>query len=430
MDGQPATGAGEAPPAPPAKRSRGRPSQREHRREELIRVATDLFNERGISGTSLGAIAETLGINRASIYHYVDDRNELVFQCYMRACALAADDLGQAGEATTGFERGIAYIERAMTPDRPPSAVLTEINSLAPEIAKIIRDANDRNSETLKRFIGQGVADGSIRACDHDLSAQAIVGMIAWAQLLPQWSGVGRGSQLRARAAASMIDLLSDGLALDRAAVFRCGLRAADFDLQLSNIFDREESSALKLERVLATASGLFNRNGIEATSIDEIAARMGVTKGVLYHYLKDKPDLITQCYERSFALYERFVDASKTHSGDRLDAALINTHLNVQAQAGALSPLMPQPGFGALDDVTRARLQRRASLQNRTLANILQQGVEDGVARPCDALLVTHICAGAIGWIPKWAPVERLRDPVEMGDKICDIFRLGLRNA
>ena len=140
-----------------------------------------------------------------------------------------------------------------------------------------------------------------------DVITQAVIGMLAWSQLLPQWSRGGSPSALRQRASDAITEILTNGLAVDRHFEFRCEVRATDFLPTLENAFDREASSAVKIDLVLATASKLFNRYGIEATSIDAIAKTLGVTKGALYHHMKDKPDLILRCYERSFDLYDKF---------------------------------------------------------------------------------------------------------------------------
>lgn len=410
------------------KRPRGRPSNHAGKREDLINGASVLFNERGISGTNLESVAEVVGISRASAYHYVRDRNDLVYQCYMRACEIEAGDLDAASSAPNGLARTTAFIRHALTPDRPPAAVLTEVNSLAPGIAGAVRKAHNRNADLLRQFIRDGIQDGSIRPCDSDIAAQAIVGMLSWSQLLPQWSQGRDSAGLRERAACAMIDLLTHGLARKRRDAFRCDLDVEAFRLQVDDIFDREQSSALKVARVLETASRLFNRQGIEATSVEQIADEMGVTKGALYHYFRDKPDLVTRCYERSFDLYERFVVAAIARSGNGLSGSLVNSHLNIQAQAGTLSPLMPQPGFGALETSVRGRLRQRARSQNETLAGLLRRGMDEGAARKCDALLVTHICAGAIGWLPKWLPQDTAHDARAIADSICELFRLGLK--
>lgn len=416
--------------APAPVKTRGRPSKRGIKRQALLDGAAALFNARGISGTNLADIAERLGLSRATVYYYVSDRAELVFHCYLRTCELTAEDLAAANQAANGLQRILEFIRRAFTPSREPTAVLSEINSLNSEHAIIVRRENDRNIRTLIGFISEGVQDGSIRNCDCEVAAQAIVGMLSWSQLLPQWSRSKYGEALRARASAAIIDLLMGGLARSRKAKFSCRIDAESFQPTLVNAFDRKESSSLKIAHVLAAASRQFNRNGIEATSLDQIAAALGVTKGVLYHYWNDKSDLITSCYERAFVLYEKFVEVALTTGNNGLESALINAHLNIQAQAGSLSPLMPQPGFESVPDEQRAPLVRRANQENKAMAELLRRGIAEGVGRSCDAPLVTHICAGAFGWLPKWLPDDNKRSPMEMGDEICLLLLKGLRAA
>lgn len=415
-------------PAP--RKTRGRPSKRAAKREKLISGAAALFNARGISATSIAEIADLLDLDRSTIYYYVNDRNELVFQCYSRACELAAEDLSQAAEAATGLDRVLTFIRLSLAPDRPPVAVLSEINALDRETAGIIRIANDRNTRTLMGFISQGMTDGSIRVCDREIVAQAINGMLSWSQLLPNWSSEQQGERLWTRTSACMIDLLTNGVAADRGTRFSCKLSVEMFAPKLGNIFDREESASFKLALLLTTASALFNRNGIEATSIDEIGAAVGLTKGAVYHYLDDKLDLVTQCYGRSFALYDQFVDLARSSGRDGLQAAMINAHLNIQAQAGPLSPLMPQPGFEALPEPVLRNLHHRAAEQNSAVAGLLQEGMDQGLVRAVEARLVTHICAGAFGWIPKWLPEQPRVTPQAMADEMCDLILFGLSAA
>src|SRR5690606_34861054 len=99
-----------------APRARGRPSKRGMKREALLEGATALFNARGISAISLAEVAEAVGLTRATVYYYVSDRADLVFQCYMRACDQAAEDLAVAAEASNGFEQTLAFIRLALTP--------------------------------------------------------------------------------------------------------------------------------------------------------------------------------------------------------------------------------------------------------------------------------------------------------------------------
>src|SRR5581483_1584028 len=50
------------------------------RREELTRTAARLFAERGYHGTSLADLAEALGIQKASLYHHIDSKEDLLWE--------------------------------------------------------------------------------------------------------------------------------------------------------------------------------------------------------------------------------------------------------------------------------------------------------------------------------------------------------------
>jgi AcrR family transcriptional regulator len=51
---------------------------------------------------------------------------------------------------------------------------------------------------------------------------------------------------------------------------------------------------------LLDSAAELFGGQGYAATSLDEIVARAGVTKGALYHHFSDKVSLFKAVYERA----------------------------------------------------------------------------------------------------------------------------------
>ena len=72
----------------------------------------------------------------------------------------------------------------------------------------------------------------------------------------------------------------------------------------------RERSEATTSE-LLDAARRLFAADGFAATSLDDIVAAAGVTKGALYHHFESKRDLFRAVYEREQArLAERQAQA------------------------------------------------------------------------------------------------------------------------
>ena len=71
----------------------------------------------------------------------------------------------------------------------------------------------------------------------------------------------------------------------------------------------RTELHDAKRGALLREAAAAFNRQGFHATSLEEIAGRLGVSKAALYHYFPNKQVLLRECFdtamEVAFASYE-----------------------------------------------------------------------------------------------------------------------------
>jgi AcrR family transcriptional regulator len=61
-------------------------------------------------------------------------------------------------------------------------------------------------------------------------------------------------------------------------------------------------------EQILAAAAGLFARRGYAGTSMNEVAAACGVSKATLYHYVRDKQQLLAQISSAHVARLEALV--------------------------------------------------------------------------------------------------------------------------
>lgn len=55
-------------------------------------------------------------------------------------------------------------------------------------------------------------------------------------------------------------------------------------------------------ERILSAAVDLFASHGYDATSVSQVVAQAGVTKGALYHYFSAKDDLLFEIYHTLLA--------------------------------------------------------------------------------------------------------------------------------
>ncbi|HSI18596.1 MAG TPA: TetR family transcriptional regulator [Sphingomonas sp.] len=400
------------------------------RRDLVLDEAARQLNGRGISETALADIAAALGLSRAALYYYVDDRQDLVFQCYRRACEALARDIAAAAQTPGGaLDRLADFVTRSLDPAHIEEAVLSEVAYLSDTQRATIAGLLEGVLAQLRALIDAGMREGELRPCDPAIVAQAVIGMVSWVPLAPRWSGTDP-AETRARVAASAIDLLRDGIAATASAdtplphIDIATLRAAR-----GNPFSRDEAAAGKREELLRTASRLFNRKGIDAVSLDEIGAAVGATKGVVYHYLTDKPELVAECYRRAFALGARVLEAIGQAGGDGFARAVAGFGLLVEINARAeFSPLAPLAGVDALHPEAHDEVIALVRRSQEVFPAIVMAGIDEGSIRPIDATAAAIALAGTFGWIPKWFEGEDEMMIERIVEEFARLYAFGLR--
>src|SRR3546814_4325570 len=70
-----------------------------------------------------------------------------------------------------------------------------------------------------------------------------------------------------------------------------------------------------KREAVLQTAARAFAENGYHRTSLEEIAARLGVSKPTIYYYAQNKDDLVAAIAARALDEIVAAMDADEQSS-------------------------------------------------------------------------------------------------------------------
>jgi AcrR family transcriptional regulator len=160
----------------------------ELQRDRMLRAAAACFNQKGYSGTSLKDVARQLGLTDAALYYYVKNKEELVYQCYLRAAELGRDAMEAARESGgDGFAQAANYIRNhvaTIVGDAGPVAIMSEIPSLKTSHRNDILSISRRHSLAFEELHAKGIADGSIAPCDVRMTGNAIMGAINW---IPKW---------------------------------------------------------------------------------------------------------------------------------------------------------------------------------------------------------------------------------------------------
>jgi AcrR family transcriptional regulator len=81
-------------------------------------------------------------------------------------------------------------------------------------------------------------------------------------------------------------------------------------------------------EELLTAALEVFGSRGFRATTLEEVAARAGVSKGTVYLYFESKDDLLRAVVEKKVvALLESAEEVARSHSGTATELLITVVH-------------------------------------------------------------------------------------------------------
>lgn len=157
---------------------------RERKRDAVILTAARAFRERGYHNTSLDDIAAELNVTKPTVYHYVENKEQLLFECFRAGLKLIMDGIEEQQNASaSGRERLAAVITRyaeAITSDFGWCMVQAENQDLSPSMSRKVKALKSQIDQGLRSLIRAGTIDGSIRPCDEKMTAFALAGALNW----------------------------------------------------------------------------------------------------------------------------------------------------------------------------------------------------------------------------------------------------------
>ena len=381
------------------------------------------FNRTGVAGASLSAIARRVGLTRASLYNYCSDRQDLAHQCFLRTCALTQRDLNRAAEANgRGIDKLATFMRVALDLDHSPMVALNDVGFIDAARQLEVRAARNENLKALRALLTGGIEDGSLRSCEVDIACQTIWGLLSWAPLSRTWTN-NSDETFAIRMSAAIPGMVLDGIAADEAIQPQRCKAIADV-LPRVSLSDRND----RLETLARRGSELFNRKGIDGVSLDDVAAALGATKGLVYHYFDTKPAFVAFCYERAFDIYDRIFDAAECEKTG-IEASALVLCLNVQAQVEDVHPLSLSTGFDIFPTDLQRKFTERTNVLARRSADLLHRGVKDGSIRALDMEAIALARAGAYSYLAKWLPSPPTRPSSEIASEVTYLVLAGLRS-
>ena len=156
------------------------------RREELTRTAARLFAERGYHGTSLADIAEALGIQKASLYHHIASKEDLLWEVARSGADsfhAALDAVSENAAAPEKIRIALRGHLRVVAEQLDAATVFTrEWRALEGDRRAAFLAERRRYEQRIRDLFREGVEGGQLRT-DLDVATAALLFLSAanWA---------------------------------------------------------------------------------------------------------------------------------------------------------------------------------------------------------------------------------------------------------
>lgn len=191
--------------------------------------------------------------------------------------------------------------------------------------------------------------------------------------------------------------------------------------------------------RILDVAAEAFMAQGFASTTLDDLAERVGATKGLIYYHFRSKFDVFLAVYEEGMRRVREHVEPHATSGGsgrDRLAAMsrahVLNlmtdlayhhaVHQGVRAQESAELKIRQRDALAALNELRRD--------YEHMFRRVVAEGMTDGSLRELDESLATRVLLSNLNAVDTWyrkREDQPAKEVEELADRIVDLLIGGL---
>jgi TetR/AcrR family transcriptional regulator, cholesterol catabolism regulator len=193
----------------------------------------------------------------------------------------------------------------------------------------------------------------------------------------------------------------------------------------------REELGSLakaapgRRQEVLETAVTIFGTHGYRATSMNDIAAEVGLSKPALYHYFSGKEELLVSVFEdvlRDNITQARRIVTGGTSAGQALRQTLVERVAYTCNNSPILQVFYEEEA--ELPAPLRARVTQGRREYQQVLTDLIERGVAEGEFElSTTPTIVANSFIGACNWAYKWYQPGGPKSAAELGEDMAELL-------
>jgi TetR/AcrR family transcriptional regulator, cholesterol catabolism regulator len=183
-------------------------------------------------------------------------------------------------------------------------------------------------------------------------------------------------------------------------------------------------------EQVIRSAAELFKEKGYAASSMRDLAQKLGIEAASLYSHIKSKEEILqTLCFDMAADFRESLdkVEKQNVSASEKLSLG-ITGHVNVMARDLTASAVFMNEHRHLSNPYLRDFLLLRINYINRFKA-IIEEGVAKGeFKKNIDTKLAVMTLFSSLNWMPMWYSPEGSIEPKELGQQLANMLVNGLK--
>jgi TetR/AcrR family transcriptional regulator, cholesterol catabolism regulator len=180
---------------------------------------------------------------------------------------------------------------------------------------------------------------------------------------------------------------------------------------------------------ILATAARLFQQQGYDATSMNDVAAALNLSKGGLYHHFQSKDEILFNLMNHALDItQERVVDAVRgiVDPDERLRAA-IRLHIGVVLSAADRGITVMLHENHPLPPALRRQINARKKEYIRFIESLIAEIQKTRQSRSAvSPKAAAFALLGMINWIYQWYQPEGVLQEEALAREYTEIFFSG----
>ncbi len=183
--------------------------------------------------------------------------------------------------------------------------------------------------------------------------------------------------------------------------------------------------------QVLAAAVEVFSERGYRAASMNDIAAKLGMGKASLYHYVSSKEDVLIELYEN--VLRENVIAARRIAVSEQTAIEALAEVIRDRVAYTCRNQDLLRVFFEEEAELPTRQQRRLISVRHeyeQTLLDIVARGEATGEFHlSTTPAIFINTLLGAANWVYKWYRPRGSLSPEELGAQMAGVLLAELRS-